>query len=337
MQIHFKRRVNKPVVESGAVSGVLRAHTHYPSTRPFKPMTTILVTTTTTLLLLCCCWSVVVSAFAPTTTITPLLQRHVVVLSNSAAASSSKESFAWDDDVDYDKEWPDSPDNDNERKMKPLTDFLARVEDNNDGTAVQDDDDNVNRLIRDEILSDSLGIDLNLEFSPDELEGIKAQARDIVERRVQQSVDEVKRMRQRMNREIERNRQSMTSASEQNARRQGDVLLNKIDRLTNQFLQSTQPSRQASKLAAAADQSMQGKGLEYGSWGTLVGDDGNDIVIPMMNDGGTDALLGSVDNAIVQQERRNVVGEASSSSNASPSNRILIVADESKVTFVYIY
>jgi hypothetical protein len=49
--------------------------------------------------------------------------------------------------------------------------------------------------------------------------------------------------------------------------------MNKIDAMTNNFLDSTKETRTSTKMAAAASRAMEGtnQGIEMGTWGTLGG------------------------------------------------------------------
>lgn len=106
-------------------------------------------------------------------------------------------------------------------------------------------------------------------------------------------------LKKKMKRDLEASRQAINLASDLEAIRESDLLMNKIDKLTQDFLKSSERSRTSTKLAAAASRAMEGttkaKGLEVGTWGVLRGSAvlADDDIITDGN-----GLLGSVRNAI---------------------------------------
>ena len=247
----------------------------------------------------------------------------------SSFSSTSLFSDAWDEDVDYDKEWPSGSGGD-QMNLPDEQDMLQQLSSSNAASTNMDELRMTDRDILDEV-KEELGVDLNLRLGDDELDEIKEKAREIIEKKVQENVNQVNRMRERMNREIERNRNMMQTQSELKGKKESARLLSKIDRMTEDFLQSTSAARESTQRAAAADKSMEGKGVELGAWGTIDGDNDSAVVVPMSDLNDNSFLVGSVDNAKVQQARRAKMDATSDSAPVEPSSRVLIVADESKV------
>ena len=174
----------------------------------------------------------------------------------------------------------------------------------------QDDDEGTPRL----------GIDLGSMLEPlseQEAAELKAAATEVINDAIAEGIDEIEQVRQRMNREFERKRKSMEVKSEMNAQRESQKLLNKIDALTDAFLAKTESIRSSTKLAAAADQAMEGRGVDAGSWGSL----GGAVVAAT----GQATLLGSVESAHNTLQKGST--EKDEEKVSEQSNRILILAD----------
>jgi len=247
---------------------------------------------------------------------------------------------AWDDSVDYDKEWPDKTSDSSNSLPDPGTSW----------------DTLPNKLNSDFLGSDAtelLGINLELEpLSADDADRLRNDARKIVEEAINAGVNDIEALKKKMKRELDANRRAMSLASDLEAKRQTDQLMSKIDRMTGDFLKSTESTRKSTKMAAAASRAMEGtakaKGLEVGTWGvlggrTVVADDN------MARSGGGSGLLGSMGNAIRENDRAktksnedynyNDLGSISSTYQEEEpeayiddiqENRILIIADMQK-------
>ena len=178
-----------------------------------------------------------------------------------------------------------------------------------------------------------LGIELGAMLDPlseKEAAELKAAATEIINDAIAEGLDDIDNLRQRMNREFEKKRASMAAASEFKTNQESAKLLNKIDALTNAFLEGTEATRQSTKLAAAADQAMQGGvGVEIGAWGNVKG-------MAVATTAGS-SLLGSVENAAQQQQKKNLSSggvnlatredEPEESTSTVQGNRILMLAD----------
>jgi hypothetical protein len=171
-----------------------------------------------------------------------------------------------------------------------------------------------------------LGIDLGSMLEPlteKEANELKAAAAEVINDAIAEGIDEIETLRARMNAEFAKKRETMAVQSELNAKRESTKLLEKIDTLTGAFLKETESQRRSTKLAAAADQSMEGgRGLDWGAWGTIRG-----ATVGLSSS----SLIGSVDQA--QQEEKNQMSTASEKDSPVTTDRsqqrILILADTS--------
>ena len=162
------------------------------------------------------------------------------------------------------------------------------------------DDKDINR---------KLGIDIGKmlnPLTPEEAEALRAEASELISDKIAQGVDEIQALRGQLQKDLEKQQQERIEKSERNAQQASKKLLNKIDKLTDDFLSSTKETRESTKRAAAADAAMQGEGIEFGSWGTL--------------GGASVGLLGSVGS----------VGE-SIEEEVPTESRVFILADTSQV------
>jgi hypothetical protein len=292
--------------------------------------------------------AVAVHGFSSTTT-----AKTEIVASASARLRSSMVLFeggnddsekpgTWDENVDYDKEWPggsnDKGSSDNGGNSLP-----------DPGTSW---DTLPNRLDSDFMGSDAtelLGINLSLEpLSAKEADKLRDDARKIVEEAIDAGINDIEALKKKMKRELDASRQAVSLASDLEAKRQSDILMSKIDGLTGNFLKSTEKTRTSTKMAAAASRAMEGtaatgmkaKGLEVGTWGvlggrTVVADDDR-----ANSRGG--GLLGSMGNAVRETDLANSNIEYNDFNDFGGStaqeetfvevkeNRILIVADTQK-------
>lgn len=294
--------------------------------------------------------AVAVHGFSSTTTaktevvasVSAQLRSSTVLFETGGDDNDSEKPAAWDENVDYDKEWPGgSSDKDG---------------DDSGGNSLPDPgtswDTLPNRLDSDFMGSDTtelLGIDLCLEpLSAEEADKLSADARKIVEEAIDAGVNDIEALKKKMKRELEANRQAVSLASDLEAKRQSDILMSRIDGLTGNFLKSTEKTRTSTKMAAAASRAMEGtaatgmkaKGLEVGTWGvlggrTVVADDDR-----ANSRGG--GLLGSMGNAIrdsdvansnIEYNDFNDLGDGAAQEETFvevKENRILIVADIQK-------
>jgi hypothetical protein len=148
-----------------------------------------------------------------------------------------------------------------------------------------------------------LGINIGSMLNPmteQDVMDIKMEATEMIQDVIAASIDDMEALRKDMQQELQQSNQERIRQNERNTRVAEKQLLSKIDALTDSFLSTTASSRTATKLAARADQAMEGQGLELGSWGIV---NGRYVT--------TGAAMGD-----------SVVGKAK-------SNRMLVIADTS--------
>ena len=141
-----------------------------------------------------------------------------------------------------------------------------------------DDDDEKNSGSNGENDSSSaaqkkLGIPILLNpMTTQDADAIKLEATEMVNDIVAAGMDELQTLRQQLNDDIATSNQQRDRISQIQMQQAQTKLLNKIDGLTQQFLQSTQSSRTSTQLAAQADQSVpSGQGVDLGAWGMVNG------------------------------------------------------------------
>jgi hypothetical protein len=237
---------------------------------------------------------------------TPSWHNHALTsLTRRARAPGSRQclkalSDSWDDDVDYDKLWSEKED------VLPTSDW-----DSSSGHG-----------------SESKGTDLQVPKAVSELidsqtaQEIKEESRKIIEEKAKQGRDQISKLRKELSDDFESQKRAMERRSDARSEVESKRLLGKIDAITEQFLSETKQVRDSTKLAAAADRAMEGKGLDLGSWGAL-----GDAVVPTT---GSVGLLGSVGSA--KQRQTFYKSETEGAVFAGKKGRILIVADEGSVS-----
>ena len=119
-----------------------------------------------------------------------------------------------------------------------------------------------------------LGINIGSMLNPmteQDVMDIKMEATEMIQDVIAASIDDMESLRKDMMEEMQQSNQERIRQNERNTQVAQKELLSKIDALTNSFLRDTTASRTATKLAAQADQAMEGQGLELGSWGIVGG------------------------------------------------------------------
>jgi len=117
-----------------------------------------------------------------------------------------------------------------------------------------------------------LGIDLTDYLGPlteQEAQEIQAAANEIVNEAFAKGIDEMETLRTQLREEVERAKQEMARRSDDNAKIESERLLQRIDSITNKFMDDTRASRDRTKRIVEADVGMAGRGMEVGSWGKL--------------------------------------------------------------------
>ena len=230
----------------------------------------------------------------------------------------------------------------------------ARDDDDDDGLDdlpdSDDEDDDIDSSWGEEGLSalsgKKLGIDGIISFTPDQIDSIKAEARMKLDAAFDARLADIDDLRAEMEAGIDSSRKRRDDAASLNRMYESQNLMEKIDRLTGNFLVSNAVEREGTKQVANADAraGREGRGVDWGSWGesgvgevavvATGGKSGRDW--GEAGGGGGGALLGSVDAARRRRDEcdddeDDVAGAAGGGSYAATENRVLIVADEKKV------
>ena len=166
-------------------------------------------------------------------------------------------------------------------------------------------------------------------LSEEDAAELKAEAAAIINEKVLDGLEDISRLRSKMKQEMEEGKKTMQFAMELRAKEESKQLMNKIDKLTDEFMKSTESTRESTKLAAAASLGMESKtgnrrGLEMGTWGVVSGR----TVVAGEGIASNGSLLGSVDNAYRPRGKSEV---SETPENSTTENRILIVADTTQV------
>ena len=256
---------------------------------------------TSVISIVCSLW-VIGQAFSPVTrpTVSQLsLSTTGVPLSSSKNDNNNGSDDAWDDDVDYDKEFPVDP---TENKSP-------------DPSLPWDEPSNAiagNSFLE----AGKLGIKLDLgPMSDKETAEIKAAATELINEAVAAGIDDIEALRKKMKQEVEESRKRLQLQSEWNSQKAQEQLLSKIDKMTDNFLSENAASRKSTKLAAAADRSMKGRGSEMGSWGVL----GQSAVVMGGVTGGASPYSSSSSSDVAKEETKTAL--------APKENRIVVIAD----------
>ena len=222
--------------------------------------------------------------------------------------ANDEEEESWDDTVNYDKLWTDRDDTLPGSAWDAVKSTSKQLED-----------------------SVSLGIpDVSDLLDSETAAELKEEAKRILDTKVQEGLDQLAKMRVELTKDIEAQKRAMERKSKARNAQEETKLLNKIDTIAGAFLKESEQLRESTKLAAAADAAMEGKGIELGSWGVV----GGAAVTTMATTG---SLLGSVENAKWQNQQQKQLQQGTGSESTgvavlSPiESRILIVADESSV------
>jgi hypothetical protein len=212
---------------------------------------------------------------------------------------------AWDDDVDYDKEFP--PDPSANKSPDPALPWDATSNAIEDGSGSFLD-------------TGKLGIQLDLGPIPEEqIQEIKAAATEVINEAIAAGIDDIEALRANMKKEMDQQRQKMKLESEWQTQKAQEQLMRKIDKLTDDFLSQSAASRRSTKLAAAADRAMKGRGTEMGSWGVL-----GDTAVAL------DPMTAKMSESTTSPYRSGVTSssdEASSVITGPVVNRLVVVAD----------
>jgi hypothetical protein len=261
------------------------------------------------------CSSVVVDAYFPTlpqirsTLVTVTTSRTRIYVNNQA----DFEDDTWDANVDYEAEWSQGRGTESSSSLPDPSSAWNAVPN-----------------MPADLDAEKLGIALDLEpWTQEQAQKLRQDASQVINDAIDTGIQDIERLRSKMNREIEASKRAMQLASDLEARRQQERLLSKIDKLTNNFLQSNEQERKSTQIAAAANRAMEGtgQGLEMGTWGVF---DGRTVMAGETSTG-MSSLLGSVVNAVQKQSQQHQQ-QPDGHKHVTQRNRILLIADTQKVT-----
>lgn len=186
------------------------------------------------------------------------------------------------------------------------------------------DDDEDDDEDDEEPSSNTLGINIGSimdPLTPQQAAELRAEARQEINKAFQGRLDEIQQIKKQLQQDFEKSRKASEEASNQRAEEETQRLLQKIDAISQDFLKENQQGRSDLKLASRADQAMEGKGVEYGSWGNLRG---MDVVMKA-----SDASFSKSPNQLLGS-----VGAVTKSSSPSWDRRILILSDDKQVSYI---
>ena len=185
-------------------------------------------------------------------------------------------------------------------------------------------------------------------LSQEEIDDIKAAAQTTLDAAIDSRLADIEQLRSELQTELSESRKRMANAAELNVAYEKQNLMERIDKLSNDFLNRNEDFRTSTKLVADADRraGRSGKGVDWGSWGNV---GGGEVTVSSVGNGsssgsGGKKLLGSVDSA---RRRARLLEDgvnddddveeeselaAALSSSMDVENRVLIVVDDKKVS-----
>jgi len=197
--------------------------------------------------------------------------------------------------------------------------------------SIDDDEDDEDGL--DSLIGKKLGIDIGSQLpslSPEEIADIKVAAQATLDEAIDGRLAEIQDLREELQNELSESRQRMNVAAELNVQLEKQSLMNKIDQISDKFLSENSELRASTKRVAEADAKSSGRGVQWGSWGTL--DDGEVVISPTGIEGPT-KLLGSIDAARRKEQLLRDSGDGfidDMPALVNTENRVLVIVDENK-------
>jgi hypothetical protein len=179
--------------------------------------------------------------------------------------------------------------------------------------------------------SPSLGINIGAQLNPlssEDVEMLRKEATEKINEAFADRLEELANVREEVRKDFERSKEELRVASDRRAKEETAKLMNKIDKISADFLDKNEELRSGTKMAAQADKNMVGKGLDVGSWGRISGMN----VLTSASGGMSLGVLGSVDAATKDLDSKD--GETLSSSLLD--KRILCICDSNQVSFIIV-
>jgi len=206
----------------------------------------------------------------------------------------------------------------------------------------EDEEDDEEEDGLDSLIGKKLGINIGAQLptlSQEEIDDIRVAAQETLDKAIDGRLADIEELRTELQSELSASRSRMEKAAELNVAYEKQNLMERIDKLSDDFLNKDKDFRESTKRIANADKlaGSLGKGVDWGSWGNL--GDGEVTVTASSSEESKSAskLLGSVDAA----RRRAVAAAASrdidedevldSSALVDVENRVLVVVDDKKV------
>ena len=178
--------------------------------------------------------------------------------------------------------------------------------------------------------SPNLGINIGQQLEPlsdAQAAALKDEATDTINAAFDDRISDIANLKDQVKKDFEKSKETMRFASDLRAAEQTENLMNKIDKLSSDFLEKNAELRSGTKLAASADRNMAGQGLEVGSWGRVAGMN----VLTTAGGGMGFGLLGSVSAAEIEERQKASIEssiEVDTQVKGEDENRIMIVCDD---------
>lgn len=199
-----------------------------------------------------------------------------------------------------------------------------------------EDEDDADRAL-DALSARKLGINIGAELpkiTQEEIDEIRVRVQSTLDEKIDGRLAEIDELRAQLEQDAIESKQRMKNASELNAQYEKQNLMEKIDRLSEDFLSANAEFRESTKRAAAADKltGSEGKGLDWGSWGSV---GGLDVILGTSESDRPSSLLGSVDSARRRSELE-AEFEGGETFSVNVENRVLAVFDENRVSAIFL-
>ena len=177
----------------------------------------------------------------------------------------------------------------------------------------------------------NLGINIGSQLEPlteAQAQELREEATETINKAFDGRLDQIAGMKEELRKDFEKSKEAMRFASELRAAEQTEQLMNKIDKISADFLAKNEELRTGTKLASQADRNMSGKGMEVGSWGRV----GGMNVLTSAAGGMSDGLLGSMSAGEINAQKQKQTTESSievdTEVKGDYESRIMVVCDD---------